>query len=66
MTILKNLSRINKMSQQEKDVETLESLDNLIQTLIDYTEKSVIPRLPSQAIGNIKVELGLRHIAKDF
>jgi len=65
MAIIRNLDRIKNMTQQEKDVLGLESLDNLIQVLIDYTNKKVIPRLPEGSIGNLKAALDLKYIAKD-
>ena len=66
MASIKNLDAIRNMTRQEKDVLELENLDDLIQIFIDYTEKTVIPRLPPNSIGNIKAELGLKHIAKNF
>lgn len=62
MGSIKNINKARNMSQQEKDVHELEVLDDYINTLLDYADKRIKPRLPPNSFDNIRLALGLQHI----
>lgn len=62
MNRVKRLEYRANLTQQEKDIDDIETMENLIKLYKAHVSKKIIPRLPPNSIQNIKAAMGWTEI----